>query len=211
MDWLRSGVERIFRRRSRGIHPAPVPPASPPAQVRRRALNQPQSGAGERNGAPDLSAGQDRKLAGSPRQAVVEMGCSVTRRPSTCASTARARAGGGPAGAKNGLRRQPGMGSAGDDRAHRQITAAATYPGCPYCGNRPFARCGECGRVGCSAEGASVFRCPWCGNARQVEEGLDRLHGTTHSSAGAGRTIGSGHHPGPEVPGPRSGRSLSGR
>ncbi|MDR0652632.1 MAG: hypothetical protein LBG12_04925 [Synergistaceae bacterium] len=51
------------------------------------------------------------------------------------------------------------------------------FPGCPYCGNKSFYTCGECGKMNClpgSSEEITVT-CKWCGNEGELctEESFD--------------------------------------
>jgi predicted RNA-binding Zn-ribbon protein involved in translation (DUF1610 family) len=39
---------------------------------------------------------------------------------------------------------------------------SASYPGCPYCGNKKLTQCGECKKTLCSAEDQSKVVCPSC-------------------------------------------------
>jgi len=44
------------------------------------------------------------------------------------------------------------------------------YPGCPYCRDSGFAKCGSCEKIGClggtEKKGEKVsYTCPWCGNS----------------------------------------------
>ena len=41
------------------------------------------------------------------------------------------------------------------------IAVGATYPGCPHCGARNFARC-LCGRMSCWDGRSPTIQCPWC-------------------------------------------------
>ena len=47
------------------------------------------------------------------------------------------------------------------------------YPGCPYCGRKNLAQCGNCGKLTCW-KGEDAFLCAWCGvrmgNFREVSE-----------------------------------------
>jgi len=48
------------------------------------------------------------------------------------------------------------------------------YPGCPFCKDTSFVKCGTCEKIGCA--GGTVkdgntgsYTCPWCGNTGGVE------------------------------------------
>src|SRR5690242_8168011 len=38
------------------------------------------------------------------------------------------------------------------------------YPGCPYCRDRSFARCGNCKKLYCWDGQYASHTCPWCGS-----------------------------------------------
>jgi len=48
------------------------------------------------------------------------------------------------------------------------LQAADGYPGCPYCGQNSFARCGACKKISCWGGGSTGFICPWCGHIDNV-------------------------------------------
>ena len=47
-----------------------------------------------------------------------------------------------------------------------KVETDAEYPGCPYCGNTGWVRCGACGNLTCYNSGR--FTCSWCGNSGEV-------------------------------------------
>lgn len=214
VEWLRRTVERIFRQRSRGAHRAPARLALPKGRTHLPACQQ--SGVPTSNSAPGRSVARPRTPPAGMRQAVVEMGCSATGQGFCVRFDST---GEGWEATQLMRRKGPASSSAADRPAQTALTgriaSAATFPGCPYCGNRRFVRCGACDRVSCFAERTTAFTCPWCGNAGPVEEGLDRLDGSAHTHLGSpprtARTIGGGQRSGPEVRGSRSGPSLPGR
>jgi LSD1 subclass zinc finger protein len=56
-----------------------------------------------------------------------------------------------------------------------QFLLGEDYPGCVGCLNRTFVLCGSCRRLGCAAEGARRFQCPWCRNAGEISGSIERL------------------------------------
>lgn len=49
------------------------------------------------------------------------------------------------------------------------------YPGCPYCKNHGYVKCGKCGRLCCYDGSATRTKCTWCGYAADVGGIIDDL------------------------------------
>lgn len=70
------------------------------------------------------------------------------------------------------------------DKAHREgfdeahvkgrVIIDSDYPGCPYCGNKDFYVCGNCGNVVCY-HGQLYVSCPHCGSQGEVKR-VDELN-----------------------------------
>jgi hypothetical protein len=50
-----------------------------------------------------------------------------------------------------------------------------TYPGCPYCEQLSFVKCGKCEKVSCGGEQGSTHVCPWCNNNAQISGYIESL------------------------------------
>jgi hypothetical protein len=48
------------------------------------------------------------------------------------------------------------------------------FPGCPYCDNQSFVRCG-CEGLGCWNGESRYYTCPYCGSAGEVGGAVDSL------------------------------------
>jgi hypothetical protein len=51
------------------------------------------------------------------------------------------------------------------------------YPGCPYCGKKKLALCGECNKLLCWDADQSVVVCPWDNKTLRVSGEVDKVHG----------------------------------
>ena len=51
------------------------------------------------------------------------------------------------------------------------------YPGCPYCEQKSFVKCGGalCNKVSCGGDQGSFHTCPWCGNKGQISGYIENL------------------------------------
>lgn len=55
------------------------------------------------------------------------------------------------------------------------------YPGCPYCEQKSFIKCGgslfsRCNKVSCSSgEQGSTYTCPWCGTKAQISGYIENM------------------------------------
>lgn len=64
----------------------------------------------------------------------------------------------------------------GDELVSGTMTLDPEYPGCPYCGNDGWMKCGACEKVTCYGEdGTGMATCAWCGNSgrSQATESFD--------------------------------------
>ncbi len=59
------------------------------------------------------------------------------------------------------------------------IVVDDTYPGCPYCEQKSFVKCGgslfsRCNKVSCGGE-QDTHTCPWCGTKAQISCYIENL------------------------------------
>lgn len=55
------------------------------------------------------------------------------------------------------------------------LSETDAFPGCPYCGNRPFYQCGTCHKIVCWNPKDLRVTCPWCNVTSDIEGYLDRF------------------------------------
>ena len=55
---------------------------------------------------------------------------------------------------------------------HGSISFDAEYPGCPYCEEKAFYTCGQCGSIVCW-HGEKEVTCPKCGNRGTITEAAE--------------------------------------
>ena len=53
---------------------------------------------------------------------------------------------------------------------------------CPYCGNKSFVKCGNCGELTCFPEGGTRFKCIPCGNQGEISGTISNMNGNVNNN-----------------------------
>lgn len=57
----------------------------------------------------------------------------------------------------------------GSTKISGRIELEDEYPGCPYCEEKYWVKCGRCGKLTCYDGTETEFKCEWCGATGKIQ------------------------------------------